>query len=82
MPIYQYQCASCKLKFTEVLPVADRHIPTTEPCPECGEPTVLKESVCAGFILKGHCWSKDNYSRYLADDPNYKAGRYTKENED
>jgi len=37
-------------------------------CEKCGG--FLRRLVgCAGFHLKGSCWSKDNYARTLGDDP-------------
>lgn len=78
---YTYTCRGCHFSFTEKLPVNDRYLPTTLPCPQCGEMEVLKDIGSALFQLKGYCWSKDNYTRTVGDDPNYKVGKYTKENE-
>jgi putative FmdB family regulatory protein len=35
MPQYSYRCDSCKHEFEHVLKIADRDLPTTEPCPKC-----------------------------------------------
>ena len=66
---YGYTCDSCKYQFQVSLPVDERHEPTKHPCPKCGESAVMKDIGCATFILKGHCWSRDNYARVLGDNP-------------
>lgn len=40
MPIYQYECQSCKQRYEEYLKIADMENPTKEPCPECGDKTI------------------------------------------
>lgn len=69
MPNYAYLCDNCKFEFTANLSVANRHDPTLFPCTECNEYMIRKQIGCAGFVLKGYCWSRDNYSRTLGDDP-------------
>lgn len=34
---YDYQCKSCQFVFERKVPLADRLVPESEPCPECGE---------------------------------------------
>lgn len=44
MPTYDYQCSSCNHQFERLLKIADMHLPTTEPCPECNaQGTVTKQ---------------------------------------
>lgn len=41
MPNYDYQCSTCQTIIDDVfLKIADRHHPTTQPCPHCGETTL------------------------------------------
>lgn len=40
MPIYDYICTSCEHYWEHYYKIAERKIPTDEPCPECGEKTV------------------------------------------
>jgi len=42
MPIYDYQCEKCEHAFEMNLGMDNRNQPTTEPCPECGELSVVK----------------------------------------
>jgi len=69
MPTYSYTCKDCNHEWEELLPVAHRDNPTDMPCPECSSFHISRGVGCAGFQLKGFCWSKDNYSRTLGDDP-------------
>jgi putative FmdB family regulatory protein len=66
---YEYYCESCKNIWEGSYPINYRDLPTTLPCPSCKEYTVKRSVGCAGFRLKGFCWSRDNYSRLLGDDP-------------
>jgi len=36
MPIYDYTCRSCNITWEDVLPMADRKLPESQPCPHCG----------------------------------------------
>ena len=43
MPAYTYRCEACKHEFERVYKIADRDLPSSEPCPSCGvEGQVLK----------------------------------------
>ena len=35
MPAYTYHCDSCNHDFEAILKIADRDLPTQEPCPNC-----------------------------------------------
>lgn len=43
MPLYEYQCSSCGEIFDEFSSVADRNIPTENPCPICNENAVTQK---------------------------------------
>lgn len=68
-PLYEFTCKACDKVWEESQPVDLRDLPTTLPCPYCGQYDVARTVGCAGFQLKGYCWSRDNYSRTLGDDP-------------
>ncbi len=36
MPLYHYECFTCGHQFTDMLRIANRKIPTENPCSECG----------------------------------------------
>ncbi len=40
MPMYDYQCRSCKHVWEDIVASEKRMLPTTQPCPECGENSV------------------------------------------
>ena len=69
MPLYEYFCKVCSKTWEENQPVDLRDLPTTLPCPSCSKYEISRMVGCAGFRLKGFCWSRDNYSRHLGDDP-------------
>lgn len=37
MPLYDYACKDCGHTFERNLKMADRHLPISEGCPECGQ---------------------------------------------
>ena len=43
MPLYEYQCSGCGATFDKFSSIADRNIPTEEPCPQCGENKVTQK---------------------------------------
>ena len=76
MPTFEYVCEHCHLQWEQLLSIEERDDPTHQVCPRCSKPTVVRPTRCAGFILKGHCWSRDNYTTHVGDDPRYKAGKW------
>jgi putative FmdB family regulatory protein len=42
MPNYDYRCNECGHAWEQQLTIANRDVPTTEPCPECGKTAVEK----------------------------------------
>lgn len=51
MPIYNYHCGDCEQVFDRVKKIADRHEPTTEPCPNCSKEANINIQV--GSVLIG-----------------------------
>jgi putative FmdB family regulatory protein len=58
MPIYEYQCGDCELRFEQQLPIT-RHAEPQD-CPECGVPGADKLVSAVGFILRGDGWAGKN----------------------
>lgn len=58
MPIYEYQCPSCRKVFEEWITVSEAH--ADRPCPECGAASsrVLSST---SFVLKGAGWYVSDY---------------------
>ena len=69
MPIYGFMCSKCSYGFEQHLSIDERDIPTAQSCPRCNHYTVSRVPGYGGFRLKGFCWSRDNYTRTLGDDP-------------
>jgi putative FmdB family regulatory protein len=51
MPLYQYECGSCKEEFDKFISIANREVPTTEPCPKCQAMDVRKSITKQGLTL-------------------------------
>jgi len=48
MPNYDYQCNACEFFITDVqLPIAGRHIPEGDPCPNCKQEGTIKICIVA-----------------------------------
>ena len=59
MPIYEYECTSCKYRFEKRQNINDKPI---EICPQCQEKVRKVISVNTGFILKGTGFHKIDYT--------------------
>jgi putative FmdB family regulatory protein len=73
MPTYEYRCTKCNHEFEDMLPVNDRDIPTTKPCPECkAKQKVVREwrNAPAGIMDAGI-----KFSPKPGNDFNYKMGQ-------
>jgi putative FmdB family regulatory protein len=57
MPVYEYRCNSCNIRFELRQKFSDQ---PAEKCPECGGP-VRKLVSAASFSLKGGGWYGDGY---------------------
>jgi putative FmdB family regulatory protein len=53
MPIYAYRCSTCGHAKDVLQKMSD---PVLTVCPECGNPTFVKQVTAAGFQLKGSGW--------------------------
>lgn len=57
MPIYEYECKSCKTRFEKLMGIRD---PQPD-CPECGSSESRRLISRSSFVLKGDGWYKDHY---------------------
>lgn len=44
MPNYDYQCSACQHRWEEILPIARRDEPQTQPCPQCRKRKVQRRA--------------------------------------
>lgn len=58
MPIYEYSCQSCSMRFEEIQKMSD---PLLSECPHCGSDQVSKLVSATAFHLKGGGWYSDHY---------------------
>ena len=58
MPLYEYQCQSCKKQLEIMQKISD---PPKKKCPECGG-KLTKLISASGFQLKGTGWYKTDYA--------------------
>lgn len=58
MPIYEYQCSSCKHKMEALQKMSDD--PLTS-CPSCDKPDLVKLISAASFRLKGSGWYETDF---------------------
>ena len=53
MPIYAYKCSHCQHSLDVLQKMSDAALTQ---CPQCGQPTLVKQLTAAGFQLKGSGW--------------------------
>ena len=58
MPIYEYQCESCKHKLEALQKVSDQ--PLID-CPVCSKPSLKKQISASAFRLKGGGWYETDF---------------------
>jgi len=60
MPIYEYQCQSCRHEFEALQKISDTALTD---CPECRKPTLRKKISAAGFRLSGSGWYETDFKK-------------------
>ncbi len=60
MPIYEYRCKSCEHEFEEFQSIKDDRLTI---CPKCNLAELQRLIGTTNFILKGHGWYSDLYSK-------------------
>ena len=59
MPIYEFECKSCKEIFEKIISI--REDSSNIRCPKCSK--LAKKLISRNrFILSGGCWASDGYS--------------------
>lgn len=58
MPIYEYQCQSCRHELEALQRLSD---PLLVDCPVCTQPALIKKISAAGFRLKGGGWYETDF---------------------
>lgn len=77
MPLYTYNCKDCNYTFEEDYCIAERDVPTLEPCPICGNFRIIKVMNAVDFKVNG-ANANNGYSTYVGDaqkfNKDWKAG--------
>ncbi|MEP6880791.1 MAG: zinc ribbon domain-containing protein [Dokdonella sp.] len=60
MPIYEFECPSCAVRFERLQKVADAD-PTD--CPECGKSGVRRRLTAPAFRLSGSGWYETDFKK-------------------
>jgi putative FmdB family regulatory protein len=60
MPIYEYQCQSCKHELEKLQKLSDAPLSV---CPQCSEPQLKRKISAAGFRLKGAGWYETDFKQ-------------------
>lgn len=60
MPIYEYQCQSCRHELEKLQKIADEPL---RDCPGCGKPELRRKVSAAGFRLKGGGWYETDFKK-------------------
>ncbi len=58
MPIYEYQCESCRAKLEKLQKISD---PVLTDCPECKQASLKKMISATSFRLKGTGWYETDF---------------------
>jgi putative FmdB family regulatory protein len=58
MPIYEYSCYNCNIRFEKIQKISD---PDITICPECNQNSIKKLISAAGFRLKGSGWYETDF---------------------
>lgn len=62
MPIFEYRCAKCGIKFERLLRSRERNEQQACPNEKCDEKEAKKLISRSSFMLKGGGWADDGYS--------------------
>ena len=59
MPVYEYECVNCKLECERSCKIEERD---DQLCDRCGG-YLLRIVSLPNFVLKGTCWTRDNWTK-------------------
>ncbi len=60
MPIYEFQCQSCKNRFDRLLKMSD---PDPSDCPNCDQPKISRQLSAPQFRLSGAGWYETDFKK-------------------
>jgi len=60
MPIYEFECSTCRTRFDRLQKLSD---PDPGACPECGEPTIRRCVTAPSFRLAGSGWYETDFKK-------------------
>ncbi len=60
MPIYEYQCQSCRHELEKLQKLSDAPLSL---CPQCGKEELRRKISAAGFRLKGGGWYETDFKK-------------------
>lgn len=53
MPTYSFKCFKCEHEFTARKKIAERRVPTTESCPDCGAEGTVESVIACSHTVSG-----------------------------
>ena len=71
MPLYEYECESCKNRFEKIVKYSD---PPLDTCPKCGEGPVRKLFSSPAIKFKGSGWYITDYAKKSSTDAGQSGG--------
>jgi putative FmdB family regulatory protein len=71
MPLYEYECESCKNRFEKIVQYSD---PPIDTCPKCGKGPVRKLFSSPAIQFKGSGWYITDYAKKSSTDAGQTGG--------
>ncbi len=71
MPLYEYECESCKNRFEKIVKYSD---PPIDTCPKCGKGPVRKLFSSPAIKFKGSGWYITDYAKKSSTDAGQTGG--------
>ena len=71
MPLYEYECESCKNRFEKIVQYSD---PPIDTCPKCGKGPVRKLFSSPAIQFKGSGWYITDYAKKSSTDGGQSGG--------
>jgi putative FmdB family regulatory protein len=71
MPLYEYECESCKNRFEKIVKYSD---PPIDTCPKCGKGPVRKLFSSPAIQFKGSGWYITDYAKKSSTDTGQTGG--------
>ena len=71
MPLYEYECESCKNRFEKIVKYSD---PPIDTCPKCGKGPVRKLFSSPAIQFKGSGWYITDYAKKSSSDAGQSGG--------